>query len=61
MRMAPPLLSTRNEICMDAQNTTEMEDPQSAKRVNKNLVLNAYNSNSDKHANSTFDHIESLK
>lgn len=32
---------------MDAQNTTEMEDPQLAKRVNKNLVLNAYNSNSD--------------
>lgn len=47
MRIAPPLLSTRNEICMDAQNTTEMEDPQLAKRVNKNLVLNAYNSNSD--------------
>ena len=47
MRIAPPLLSTRNEICMDAQNTTEMEDPQLGKRVNKNLVLNAYNSNSD--------------
>ena len=38
---------------MDTQNTTEMEDPLLVKRVNKDLVFDVYNSNTDRPANST--------
>ena len=45
---------------MDTQNTTEMEDPLLIKRVNKNLVFDVYNSNTDRPANSIVDNIKSL-
>ena len=38
---------------MDTQNTTEIEDPLLVKRVNKDLVFDVYNSNTDRPANST--------
>ena len=45
---------------MGAQSTTEMEDSSLAKGVNKNLVFNVYNSNTDRLVNSTVDNNKSL-
>ena len=45
---------------MDAQNTSEIEDPPLAKKVNKSLVFNVCNSSTDRHANSTVDNDKSL-
>ena len=45
---------------MDAQNTSDIEDPPLAKKVNKNLVFNVCNSSTDRLANSTVDNDKSL-
>ena len=45
---------------MDAQNTSDIEDPPLAKKVNKSLVFNVCNSSTDRHANSTVDNDKSL-
>ena len=51
----------RYEICLDTQNTTKIEDRLFAKnRVNKKLVFNVYNSNTDRPVNSAVDNNKSL-
>ena len=51
----------RYEICIDTQNTTKIEDRLFAKnRVNKKLVFNVYNSNTDRPVNSAVDNNKSL-
>lgn len=51
----------RYEICIDTQNTTKTEDPLFAKnRVNKKLVFNVYNSNTNRPVNSAVDNNKSL-
>ena len=45
---------------MDAQNTSEKIDSSLAKKVNKNLVFNVCNSDTDRLANSTVDNNNSL-
>ena len=53
--------ASRYEICIDTQNTTKTEDPLFAKnRVNKKLVFNVYNSNTNRPVNSAVDNNKSL-